>query len=277
MSYVFGGGRPEFNVRNAYSGMSPANSKLGASSSVPKASRLKEGAEEIEKLQRELDQSLMELERLEDAVKKYKERNQEEREHTTQYKSFIEKKQSQIEDEKMKVKSIVKELGHAGMTSKMTQEEEQKLALAREKAGGVHASEIAKKKIQEQALKTGMTKEEKEQKWWDKHGGGLRSPKEALAHTKKAYSEGTDTFGKGVGGGGGGGGGGSYKHGGIVKGKKGKAVPIVAHAGELVVPTAVVSKVLKSSAWIDHVKSVQKQHGISYKEAMKIAKGSYTK
>jgi hypothetical protein len=69
----------------------------------------------------------------------------------------------------------------------------------------------------------------------------------------------------------------SYLSGGIVKGKKGKAVPIVAHAGELVVPTEVVPKVLKSSAWIDHVKSVQKEQGISYKEAMKIAKGSYKK
>lgn len=68
-----------------------------------------------------------------------------------------------------------------------------------------------------------------------------------------------------------------YKHGGIVKGKKGQAVPIVAHAGELVVPVKAVDKVLKSSAWIDHVKSVQKAQGISYKEAMKMAKGSYKK
>jgi hypothetical protein len=66
------------------------------------------------------------------------------------------------------------------------------------------------------------------------------------------------------------------KKGGIVKGKKGQAVPIVAHAGELVVPAQVVPKVLKSSAWIDHVKSVQKQHNLSYKEAMKMAKGTYT-
>jgi len=72
-------------------------------------------------------------------------------------------------------------------------------------------------------------------------------------------------------------GGGGYKHGGIVKGKKGKAVSIVAHAGELVVPVQAVAKVLKSSAWIDHVKSVQKAQGITYKEAMKVAKGSYEK
>jgi len=68
-----------------------------------------------------------------------------------------------------------------------------------------------------------------------------------------------------------------YKHGGIVHGKKGQAVPIVAHAGELVVPVKAVDKVLKSSAWIDHVKSVQKAQGISYKDAMKMAKGSYKK
>jgi len=72
-------------------------------------------------------------------------------------------------------------------------------------------------------------------------------------------------------------GGGGYKHGGIVKGKKGQEVPIVAHAGELVVPVKAVDKVLKSSAWIDHVKSVQKAQGISYKDAMKMAKGSYKK
>ena len=71
--------------------------------------------------------------------------------------------------------------------------------------------------------------------------------------------------------------GGGYKHGGIVKGKKGQAVPIVAHAGELVVPVKAVAKVLKSSAWIDHVKAVQKAHGISYKDAMTMAKGSYKK
>jgi len=75
----------------------------------------------------------------------------------------------------------------------------------------------------------------------------------------------------------GGGGAPSMKHGGIVKGKKGQAVPIVAHAGELVVPVKAVDKVLKSSAWINHVKSVQKAQGVSYKEAMKMAKGSYKK
>ena len=69
----------------------------------------------------------------------------------------------------------------------------------------------------------------------------------------------------------------NLKKGGIVKGMKGQAVPIVAHAGELVVPAEVVPKVLKSSAWIDHIKSVQKAQGISYKEAMKVAKGTYKK
>lgn len=68
-----------------------------------------------------------------------------------------------------------------------------------------------------------------------------------------------------------------YKHGGIVHGKEGQAVSIVAHGGELVVPVKAVDKVLKSSAWIDHVKSVQRAQGISYKEAMKMAKGSYKK
>jgi hypothetical protein len=66
------------------------------------------------------------------------------------------------------------------------------------------------------------------------------------------------------------------KKGGIVKGKKGQAVPIVAHGGELVVPEKAVAKVLKSSAWIDHVKAVQKKEGVSYKEAMKMAKGTYS-
>jgi hypothetical protein len=65
------------------------------------------------------------------------------------------------------------------------------------------------------------------------------------------------------------------KKGGMVKGKKGEAVPIVAHAGELVVPAHVVPSVLKSSAWIEHVMKVKKEHSVSYKEAMKIAKGSY--
>jgi hypothetical protein len=65
------------------------------------------------------------------------------------------------------------------------------------------------------------------------------------------------------------------KKGGIVKGKKGEAVPIVAHAGELVVPVEAVPSVLKSSAWIEHVMKVKKEHNVSYKEAMKMAKGSY--
>jgi len=69
----------------------------------------------------------------------------------------------------------------------------------------------------------------------------------------------------------------NLKKGGIVKGKKGQAVPITAHAGELVVPAEVVPKVLKSSAWIDHIKSVQKKQGVSYKDAMKMAKGTYKK
>jgi len=67
----------------------------------------------------------------------------------------------------------------------------------------------------------------------------------------------------------------NLKKGGMVKGKKGQAVPIVAHAGELVVPAHVVPSVLKSSAWIEHVMKVKKEHSVSYKEAMKIAKGSY--
>jgi len=72
-------------------------------------------------------------------------------------------------------------------------------------------------------------------------------------------------------------GGGALKKGGMVKGKKGSPVPILAHAGELVVPAEVVPKVLRSSAWIDHVKSIQAKHKISYKDAMKMAKGTYKK
>ena len=67
------------------------------------------------------------------------------------------------------------------------------------------------------------------------------------------------------------------KKGGLVRGKKGQAVPIVAHGGELVVPQPMVSKVLRSSAWLKHVADVSKKNGVSMKEAMKIAKGSYVR
>jgi len=65
------------------------------------------------------------------------------------------------------------------------------------------------------------------------------------------------------------------KKGGLVRGKRGAAVPIVAHGGELVVPQPMVAKVLRSSAWMAHVAEVRKKNGVSMKEAMKIAKGSY--
>jgi hypothetical protein len=64
-----------------------------------------------------------------------------------------------------------------------------------------------------------------------------------------------------------------YKKGGIVK-KTGVAV---VHKGELVVPAEVVPKVLKSNAWLDHVRAVRAKHGGTMKDAMKIAKGTYRK
>ena len=67
------------------------------------------------------------------------------------------------------------------------------------------------------------------------------------------------------------------RKGGIVRGKKGAAVPIVAHGGELVVPTDTVKSVLKSSAWLKHVREVQAAHGGTLKDAMKMAKGTYKK
>ena len=68
-----------------------------------------------------------------------------------------------------------------------------------------------------------------------------------------------------------------FEQGGIVEGKKGEAVPIVAHAGELVVPVQAVPAVLKSGGWVAHVKAVAVDKGISYKDALKIAKGTYIK
>lgn len=68
-----------------------------------------------------------------------------------------------------------------------------------------------------------------------------------------------------------------FEQGGIVEGKKGEAVPIVAHAGELVVPVQAVPAVLKSGGWVAHVKAVAADKGISYKEALKVAKGTYVK
>ena len=62
-----------------------------------------------------------------------------------------------------------------------------------------------------------------------------------------------------------------YRKGGVVN-KTGLAV---VHKGELVVPAEVVPKVLKSNAWLDHVRAVRAKHGGTMKEAMKIAKGTY--
>ena len=68
-----------------------------------------------------------------------------------------------------------------------------------------------------------------------------------------------------------------YERGGVVKGKKDEAVPIIAHAGELVVPKDVVPAVLKSHSWRDHVRNIAAERKISYKEAMKVAAGTYVK
>jgi hypothetical protein len=64
-----------------------------------------------------------------------------------------------------------------------------------------------------------------------------------------------------------------YRKGGVVN-KTGLAV---VHKGELVVPAEVVPKVLKSNAWMNHVRAVRAKHGGTMKEAMKIAKGTYRK
>ena len=63
----------------------------------------------------------------------------------------------------------------------------------------------------------------------------------------------------------------SLKKGGLVPGAVGAPKQITAHGGELVVPVDTVKAVLRSSAWIDHVKRVQKQHGVSYKAALSLA------
>lgn len=71
-----------------------------------------------------------------------------------------------------------------------------------------------------------------------------------------------------------GGGAGLFKTGGLVKARKrGQAVTIVAHDGELVVPKQAVAQVLKSSAWRNHVESIAKQKGITFQQAKKIALG----
>jgi hypothetical protein len=201
-----GGGGAE-KVRTAYGGLASADTPLAASASEAKSSRQKAGAVEIRQLQEKLEEHMNEIQRLEADVVKYKNRNQEDREHTSGYKVYIAKREKQIADEKSQLKATVSQLGKPGMTAKMTQEEKQKLALARDKAGGYKAAEEATKARQEKAMATGVSKEDKEAKAWDKLGfpGGK---KQATAYARGEYDKGTDTFGKGTGGGGGGGGGG---------------------------------------------------------------------
>jgi hypothetical protein len=65
----------------------------------------------------------------------------------------------------------------------------------------------------------------------------------------------------------------SMKKGGIVKGKKGQAVPIIAHEGELVVPKQAVQSVIHTKAWKKHVEAIAKKEGISFAQAKKYALG----
>jgi len=68
----------------------------------------------------------------------------------------------------------------------------------------------------------------------------------------------------------------SAKKGGMIRGKKDQAVPIIAHEGELVVPKKVVPAVLHSSAWKNHIEDIARSKNISFAEAKQYALGNKT-
>jgi len=68
----------------------------------------------------------------------------------------------------------------------------------------------------------------------------------------------------------------TLKKGGIVHGKKDKAVPIIAHEGELIVPKKVVPAILHSSAWKNHIEKIAKSKNITFAQAKQYALGNRT-
>lgn len=64
------------------------------------------------------------------------------------------------------------------------------------------------------------------------------------------------------------------KKGGIVKGKKNKPVPIIAHEGELVVPKKNVPAVLQSSAWKRHIEEIARKKKMTFAQAKQYALGN---
>ena len=185
-SYAGGSGAEQ--VRNAYGGMAPANSKLSASENVINSERLKQGARKVALLQRDLERQMDEIKRLEADIKEYKKRNEEENEHTTGYKAYMAKREGQIQEQKNALRATITELGKPEMTSLMTQEGAQKLTLAKAKSRGYAAAEVATKQTQEKAMAKGVSNEYKQQKSWDKLGfpGGI---KQATAFARGEYEK----------------------------------------------------------------------------------------
>jgi len=68
----------------------------------------------------------------------------------------------------------------------------------------------------------------------------------------------------------------SAKKGGMIRGKKNQAVPIIAHEGELVVPKKVVPAVLHSSAWKNHIEEIARSKNITFAKAKEYALGNRT-
>jgi hypothetical protein len=68
----------------------------------------------------------------------------------------------------------------------------------------------------------------------------------------------------------------TLKHGGMVHGKKDKAVPIIAHEGELVVPKQTVKAVLHSSAWKNHIEKIARSRNLTFIQAKQYALGNRT-
>jgi hypothetical protein len=66
------------------------------------------------------------------------------------------------------------------------------------------------------------------------------------------------------------------KKGGLVKGKRNKPVPIIAHEGELIVPKRNVPAVLHSSAWKNHIEDIARSKNLTFAEAKEYALGNRT-
>jgi hypothetical protein len=68
----------------------------------------------------------------------------------------------------------------------------------------------------------------------------------------------------------------SAKKGGLIRGKKNQAVPIIAHEGELVVPKKTVPAVLHSSAWKNHIEEIARSKNLTFAAAKQYALGNRT-